>query len=190
MAKTFVVCSILAEEVEKAMRELGLSNRLHYIAGALHVNFDKMGHALTESLDELKGAEEQSALIVGTKCHPDIRKIAESYNSGIIHGSNCIEMLLGEEKLQELDNECNTFYITSGWLKNWRSIFCEGGLEWDPVDARINFGRYERILLLATGSAEFADEDILEFFGYTEVPIETYPVTLDHLKKKILEILD
>jgi hypothetical protein len=189
MAKTFVVCSILAQEVEKVMEELALSNRIDYIEAALHVDLDKMEHALTESLTGLKNSGEQPALIVGTKCHPDIKKLAKSYNSDIVCGSNCIEMLLGEEKVRELDAECNTFYITSGWLKNWRSIFRSGGLGWDPIDARINFGRYERILLLDAGLEEFSDEDIFEFFEYTEVPIETYPITLDHLKKEMLEIL-
>ena len=106
-----------------------------------------------------------------------------------MNGSNCIEILLGEEKVRELDNECSTFYITDGWLKNWRSIFCEGDYKWDAIDARMNFGRYERILLLDTGLTEFTDEEIIDFYEFTEVPIETYPITLDHLKQEILELL-
>ena len=190
MPKTFIVCSILASEVEKVMEELGLSNKINYIPGALHVNLDKMQHALIENLNELKNADESTALIVGTKCHPEIRKIAATYSAGIICGSNCIELLLGEEKMKELDNESKTFYLTSGWLREWRDIFCEGGLGWDSIDAKINFGRYDRILLLDTGLVEFSAQDILDFFEYTEVPIDTYPVTLDHLKQKMLEIVD
>jgi hypothetical protein len=190
MSKTFIVCSILALEVEKAMGELGLCNKICYIPGALHVDLDKMQYALTENLNALKSAGEPTALIVGTKCHPEIRKIAANYGAGIICGSNCIELLLGEEKMKELDNESKTFYLTSGWLREWRDIFCEGGLGWDSTDAKINFGRYDRILMLDTGLIEFSVQDILDFFEYTEVPIDTYPVTLDHLKKKMLEIVD
>ena len=187
MAKILVVCSILASEMEKVAEELGLNNSIRYIPAALHTDLDKLKGALISSLDELKCTGDTSALIIGTKCHPEIRKIAENYGSRIIGGSNCIELLLGEEKMQELDSECNTFYMTGGWLRLWREIFCTGAMGWDPIDARINFGRYERILLLDTGLEEFSDEDIFEFFEFTQVPVETYPVTLDHFRKKIQE---
>jgi len=190
MLKTFVVCSILSLEIEKVMKELGLNNSIRYIPAALHTDLEKLKNALTDNLDELKRSGDQGALVIGTKCHPEIRKIAENYGSRIMCGSNCIELLLGEEKMNELDKECNTFYMTSGWLRLWREIFCQSVMGWDPVDARINFGRYERILLLDAGLAEFSDEDIFDFFEFTQVPIETYPITLDHFKKKMLEILE
>lgn len=189
MEKTLVVCSILAKEVEKVMEELGLGTRVHYIDASLHVDLGKMEQALIQSLDELKIMNEQPALILGTKCHPDIQKIAEDYSSNIICGSNCIEILLGTEKLQELEKECETFFITDGWLKYWKSIFCGGELGWDPVDGRMNFSRYERILLLDANLNEFTDEDILEFFEFTGVPIEIITISLDILKEKMLDLL-
>ena len=50
MSKTFVTCSILSGEVEQAMAELGLDNRIHYLPAALHVSLEKIKQALTESL--------------------------------------------------------------------------------------------------------------------------------------------
>jgi hypothetical protein len=38
-------------------------------------------------------------------------------------------MLLGPE-MARLDSEAKTFYITGGWLENWRHIFIDG-LKWD-----------------------------------------------------------
>ena len=68
MSKTLVVCSILAPELEKVMEELGLKNSIRYIAGALHVNLDKLKNALIDSLDEVKNTGEQPALVFGKKC--------------------------------------------------------------------------------------------------------------------------
>lgn len=59
-------------------------------------------------------------------------------------------MLLGGQEMAQLDAEDRTFYLIGGWLANWRKIFIEG-LKWDKVDARLNFGYHDLILLLDTG---------------------------------------
>jgi len=189
--KTILVCSILEGEVKKIMEDLNLCNRLKYIDAALHVDNDLMENALKSSLKEFEHSKEDPkegpAVVIGTKCHPNIRKIVESYGSEIFNASNCVEMLLGD-KMYELSEEAKTFFLTVGWLDNWRKIFIEG-LKWDPIDARINFGCYERIHLLDAGLREISDEEIIEFFEYTEVPIDIYPITLDHFKQEFLKLV-
>ena len=187
--KVFVACSVLEDEIKKAMQELGLNNNLSYIEAALHVDLKKLENALKATLADMQNKGEKSAVLLGTKCHPNIEEIAADFNAKIINGSNCIELLLGEEEIKRLDQEAKTFYLTGGWLKNWRKIFIEG-LKWDAIDARMNFGFYDRLLLLDTGLREFSDEEILEFFEYTQVPVEIYPVTLDHFKEKLWEIAE
>jgi len=56
-------------------------------------------------------------------------------------------------------------------------------------DARINLGWYDKILLLDTGIEPLSDEMILEFFELTRVPIEILPVSLDHFKKVVIQLL-
>jgi len=97
-------------------------------------------------------------------------------------------MLLGE-KMAELDAEAKTFYLTSGWLENWRKIFMEG-LGWDAVDARQNFGYYDRILLLDTGIVPIDDMNLLEFYDYAQVPVETMPVDPDNLRILLKQLLN
>lgn len=163
-----------------------MQNQVLYIDAALHVNLDRLEEELKAKLEEAPNAAKK-AILVGSKCHPDIAAIAGRYEAGMVKGDNCIELLLGE-KMKEMDTEAKTFYITNGWMKNWRKIFMEG-LGWDAIDARQNFGYYDRILLLDTGTGEISDEDMLEFFEYTQVPIEICPVTLDHLKKELEEVI-
>ncbi len=186
MEKVFVACSMLSEEIKKIMEELDLDNKVLYLDAALHVDLDLLEQALESKLREV-GSNEKPVLLIGTKCHPDIQSLANRYKCSIVRGSNCIELLLGP-KMKDLDSEAKTFYLTKGWLQNWRKIFIEG-LKWDPVDARQNFGFYDRIVCIDTDIGEIAEEDILEFFEYTQVPVEIYPVNLEHLKEEMLNVL-
>lgn len=104
-----------------------------------------------------------------------------------LQARNCIEMLLGD-KMEAMDKEARTFYLTTGWLNNWQKIFVEG-LKWDKIDARQNFGFYDRIVLLDTGLTPLDDEKILEFFDFAEVPVEIIPVDTKHLKKLLTAAL-
>lgn len=186
MEKVFIGCSMLKEEINNVMENLKLENNIFFIDAALHVNLDQLEQALKEKLDKIAN-QSQPIILVGNKCHPDIQSLAEKYNGKIVKASNCIELLLGD-KMKELDQEAKTFYLTNGWLKRWRDIFVKG-LGWDKVDARQNFGYYDRIVLIDTGLTEISEEDILNFFEYTQVPVEVYPTTLDHLKSELLYVL-
>lgn len=57
------------------------------------------------------------------------------------------------------------------------------------MDVRQNFGRYDRILVLNTGINPLTDEEILEYYELTQVPIEIKQVSLDHFQSKVIEVL-
>ena len=61
------------------------------------------------------------------------------------------------------------------------------GQGWDEIDARQSFGFYDKILLLDTGIMEINDEDLLEFFEYTQVPIEIETIDLAEFKGHIVQ---
>jgi len=186
MEKVFIGCSMLQDEINSIIQDTGLKNSILYIDAALHVNLDQLEQALKENLNQLAD-KAQPLILVGNKCHPDIIHLADQYGGRIVNASNCIELLLGD-KMKELDREAKTFYLTSGWLARWRDIFIKG-LGWDSIDARQNFGYYDRVILIDTGFNEISDEELLEFFEYTQVPIEVYTTTLDILKNNIQNAL-
>jgi hypothetical protein len=177
-------CGILKQEIECLVKDKNIE--MHYFDPALHVDFDKLEESLTCTLNNM--AAGNTVLVFGTKCHPDMENIAAKHGARIIRAGNCIEMLLGDGMAQ-LDAEARTFYFTGGWLANWRKIFIEG-LKWDKVDARQNFGYHERILLLDTGFFPIDDEELLEFFEYTGVPIEVKSINLENLGKKLKELFN
>lgn len=184
MSKKLLCCGIMRHELEHLLREQNID--ITYINAALHVDLDKLAQSVTNNLREIAG--NNISLIIGNQCHPDMEQIAEEHGGRVIKAKSCIEMLLGE-KMAELDAEAKTFYLTSGWLKNWRNIFMEG-LGWDAVDARQNFGYYDRILLLDTGIVPIDDMTLLEFYDYAQVPVETMAVDLDNLRRLLKQLLN
>ena len=183
MKQHLVCCGILRREVAllSERRLLTVSN-VHFLPAGLHVDLDKLKAALEAALSSERDSAELS-LLYGRQCHPEIAGIAEQFGATMAAPggcSDCIAVLLGKEALAELNAEAKSFFLTPGWLENWEQIFKEG-LGWDSVDARQNFGFYDRIVLLDTGVGTLDDETILAFFDYTGVPIEIRPITLDRL---------
>lgn len=186
MEKVFVGCSILEKEINQVMKKMGLINKTVFIDAALHVNLDRLEEAVREKLDETSHLG-KPIILVGNKCHPDMDLITKEYDGQIVTRCNCLELLLGD-KMKELDKEARIFYITSGWLEKWKEIFITG-LGWDEIDGRQNFGFYDKILLLDLGTP-IDDMDMLEFFEFTQIPIELYPITLDNLEIELTKQLN
>ena len=158
-----------------------------YTAPALHIEFDKLKDTILNSLNQA-GSGMKQVLLFGSMCHPDIDVFTEPYQVVRLEPRNCIELILGKEALQEKEKSARIFYLTPGWLEHWREIFRQAQ-GWDEIDARQNFGFYDKILLLDTGVAELSEEVILEFYEYTQVPIEIEAVDLTIFKSRIAEAL-
>ncbi|WP_018086223.1 DUF1638 domain-containing protein [Desulfurispora thermophila] len=182
--KKILCCGILRHELEYLLANENVEIR--YLDAALHVNLDKLANEITNALKQMSG--DNISLVIGNQCHPEMEDMAAARGGRVIQAKSCIEMLLGE-KMAEMDAEAKTFYLTSGWLENWRKIFMEG-LGWDAVDARQNFGYYDRILLLDTGIVPIDEINLLEFYDYTQVPIETISVDLGHLHRLLKQVLN
>lgn len=180
--KKLLCCGIVSRELDHLLQQR--QAEVTYLDPALHVDLDRMAAELGRGM---QWVGEGGALVLGTQCHPDLTNLTAGMGIYGIQAKSCIEMLLGDE-MARMDSEAKTFYITGGWLENWRSIFIEG-LKWDEIDARQNFGYYDRILLLDTGMWPIDDEMILEFYGYTQVPVEIVSVTLDNMRILLEQIL-
>jgi hypothetical protein len=117
-------------------------------------------------------------------------EIAKEKGLPLMKAKNCLEAILGPERLRELERN-RTMVITPSWLrKTW---FAEDGMRallgWDDVDFRQNFGRYDRILILDPGIEPVTDMEILEAFEIIQVPMEVEPLSLEHLETFVTEFL-
>lgn len=192
MALPIVACGIFQPELEKVLTQIREESTLDeavsitYVTPALHVDYHKLKQGITGALDQVDRAEQKTVLLFGAMCHPELDAFTEKYPVVRLLPGNCIELILSKERQREIENSARVFYLTPGWLQNWQKIFKEGQ-GWDEIDARQNFGFYDKILLLDTGVSQFSDEDLLEFFEYTQVPIEIEPVDLTVFKKHVAE---
>ncbi|MDQ0287695.1 hypothetical protein J2Z49_002826 [Desulfofundulus luciae] len=191
MNRVFVCCGVLRPELEKVFAELakdkGVAEERIYLEPVLHVNLDRLKQSLAGALSGAVGEGKRVLAIYGYLCHPEMEALVKGYGALVSTARNCIEMLLGED-MARLDAEARTFYLTPGWLKNWKQIFIEG-LGWDSIDARQKFGLYDRILLLDTGVMPLDEEEILEFFDYTRVPVEIRRFKLQNLRYLVQKML-
>ena len=183
-------CGIFQPEIEKILPEvkqelLNHNIEIHFVPPTLHVDNKKLKTGIVNGLEPLKN--QKTVLLYGSMCHPELSQIAQ--DSGVTYpkAHNCIELMFDPERKKEIDSTYNVFYMTVGWLKYWREIF-QQGQGWDPVDARMNFGSYDKVLVLDSGVSNISDEEILEFFDYTQVPIDIEPISLDYFKNVIIEM--
>ena len=193
MEVRIVACGIFQPELEQVLRQIREERPndciidVTYVPPALHVDYDKLKDGITDALDQV--SEQKKILLFGSMCHPEIGEFTEKYHVVRLSPGNCIELILGKERQREIEKTAKVFYLTPGWLLNWKDIFRQGQ-GWDEIDARINMGFYDKILLLDTGVSEFSDEDLLEFFEYTQVPIEIEKVDLAVFKENVVKAIE
>jgi hypothetical protein len=193
MEVRIVACGIFQPELEQVLRQIREERPndslidVTYVPPALHVDYDKLKDGITNALDHV--SEPKKILLFGSMCHPEIGEFTEKYHVVRLSPGNCIELILGKERQKEIEKTAKVFYLTPGWLLNWKDIFRQGQ-GWDEIDARINMGFYDKILLLDTGVSEFSDEDLLEFFEYTQVPIEIEKVDLAVFKENVVQAIE
>jgi hypothetical protein len=192
---TLVSCGIFRFELEKILpeieAELADSNQrdgcveVSFLAPGLDASGEKLEAALTESLDG--GAAGQKALLYGKMCHTEMARITEKSGAIYPEAANCVEMILGTERKRELDAVGNVYYLTMGGLKLWREIY-QDSHGWNEAYARVNFGYFDKVVVLDTGIFEIDDEELFEFFEYTQIPVEVMPVSLDHFKSVVRDL--
>ncbi len=188
-----MACGIFQPELEQVLRQIREERPndciidVTYVPPALHVDYDKLKDGITGALDHV--SEQKKILLYGSMCHPEIGEFTEKYHVVRLSPGNCVELILGKDRQKEIEKFVKVFYLTPGWLQNWEDIF-RRGQGWDEIDARQNFGFYDKILLLDTGVSEFSDEDLLEFFEYTQVPIEIESVNLAVFKENVVKAIE
>jgi hypothetical protein len=189
MSPAFISCGIFQFELEKVLpeikAELGGDIQVDYLKPGLDVHVDELEKAVIEKIDS--HPNDKNMLLYGSMCHTEWKRITEKNGAIYPKPANCAEMLLSPEKKKEIDATGNIYYLTMGGLKLWKEIYRESH-GWDDVDARQNFGFSDKIIVLDTGIFEISEEDLFEFFEYTQVPIEVMKISLDHFKGIIKDL--
>jgi len=172
-------------------------------------------HAIPDELErqlvrKLKKAMEycppdKIIVVYGRKCYVNadnpsrnIDMIIREQGEGIsrVQGDYGYDILAGIEERERISGgkADKILWFTPGWLKNWKTVY-QRYFGWDEADANANFpGYYEKIVVLdGIGiSDEYINEhpeEILELFDWTAVEVEFQKISLDRLKRRLLECL-
>lgn len=171
-------CSIFRKEIEHL---LGQDLAAEWLPAGLHVSDERLAAALDQAL-----ADEEEVACVYCACHPDMNLLLADHGGRRFQVKNCIEAFLGPEELARLGER--VFVMTPGWLREWRSIFIEG-MGWDEIDGRINFGGYDKIVVLDFGLELIDELAVLEFYDYTQTPVEMVPSSLKWFRARVERLL-
>ncbi len=172
-----VGCSVFRAELEHV---LGADAEVEWLPAGLHVSEELLGEAISAALHGTSGA----ACIYGA-CFPDIDAVLARHDARRLPVRNCVEALLSPEERAAFGDRA--YIMSPGYLRQWRSIV--EGLGWDEIDGRINFGMFDVTIVLDFGLEPIDDIDVLEFFDFTQTPVEIVPSTLDSFKAQVAKIL-
>jgi hypothetical protein len=190
MAIRLISCGIFKAELEKILpeveKELGVTVSVDFLKPALDVDERKLETALRERLESAQTLQDQGTILLyGSMCHPEMARIAGQTSVPAEH--NCVELLLGPEKKKAMDQQGNFYYMSVSALNIWREIYLQGH-GWEAADARMNFGSFEKIIVLDTGTQEITDEALFDFFEYAQVPVEPMPIDLEYFTAAVLDL--
>ena len=174
----FISCGIFKEELAYLLKEKGLDWQILYLEAALHVNFDRLKTALVKALDQ-KHKEGAELKVLYGRCHPQIMEILELYDAKKIDAGNCLEAMVGAEEIMRLNQEGAAFFLSVGWVNNWKKMFALGKKDFD-FDFKTMFAGYQRIIVFDTGIIPIDEEKVERFSEFTKLPVERKPITLDY----------
>jgi hypothetical protein len=200
-----VACANLRREL-KYLRETGFLDvdRVLYTGPGLHTKPDELERQLVRQLGRAKESSPRVIVVYGSKCYVGeedptrtIDDIIGSAGVARVAADGCIDMLCDADERERIAEGENVFWMSPGWMENWKRIY-QRYLGWDAADANMNFpGFYRKAIFLDpqplgifVDLIEDSPERILEFSDWTQLVVESHPVTLDRLKRLLLECTD
>ena len=191
--RTLIACRIFEEELCSVLEPVldpesgGKGIQIVWVDSALHCDLNRLEEELTKAVAAARTTGEDVRMLFGRGCLPEIDSLARKYGIRTSPVKNCVEAFLGE-KAKKLE-ENRTMIMTPTWIRTWPHSV-RAFLGWNEVDVRMNLGRYDRILVIDPGLNSLTDEEILDFFDLTGVPVEIMPLDLDFFRETVAWLLE
>ncbi len=194
---TVVSCGTLRRELNH-LRETGFldADGILYTVPGLHERIWELEDQLKDRLSKALERSTRVIVVYGSRCYlrtkdeRSVDDIIEEVGGDVVRidAKNCIDALASYSDLKRLAGGENPYWLTSGWLDNWKLIF----KDWDMGLANETFPKHGKALLLDPLGVfeEYAmnkPETLLEFSDWMGIPIEPQPVGLDRFKHLLEE---
>ena len=199
-----VSCGTLTLELNHLKEEGFLdTNYLFFTTPGLHEDPRELERQLIQRINKAKETGGKVLVVYGGKfCYVNahqptrtMKKIIAEQGPNVarIDATHCMDMLAGaaerEQIIQNVAGGEKVWWMTPGWVKFRHQVF-KG---WDQGLANENFPKHTggAIVLDAIGYVDRYmtehPEQFLEYSDWMGIPIQGYPVTLDHFKSLLLE---
>jgi len=193
-----VSCGTMRRELTQ-LKEEGFFNPdvLLFTAPGLHEWQPELKKQLLSQLSKATENCERVIVVFGERCYldpldpsGDVDWLLHEHGGNIsrLQAKNCIDMLASAEERETIAGGQKVYWLTPGWFEYWKLIFkdFDKGManETFPVNDKAvlldPFNMFEEISLNQP-------EKILEFSDFMGIAMEPYPITLDRLKKLLVQ---
>lgn len=185
-----IACAVFKPALESlGMQETYPDLRLTYLPALLHLKPQELQNCLDKAVTSAQEAGERVICLYG-QCFPEIDDFCQQRQVSKVEGQHCYEMLLGEERFQQLiDEVAGTFFVEKDFLLNFEE-YCVEPLELrDEEMKRYCFGQYQRLIYIRQPS----DPDLMpqankmaEFLGLS---LDVIDADYSHLQKILNRLL-
>jgi hypothetical protein len=179
-------CGILKKEVAVLISRNNWPVETLFFDSALHVDFNKLGAALTRALPRHKA---ENPVVFYGSCHPLMDQMLAQAGSFRTRGQNCCEMLLGPELFQaELAK--GAYFLLEEWAVRWEQIVFRTFNTKKLEIIRDIFHVDRRYLLgLRTPCSEDFTAEAGAAAAMVALPLQWMDVSLDHLESVLREAI-
>jgi hypothetical protein len=199
-----VSCGTLSLELNYLKKEGFLdTSHLFFTTPGLHEDIHELETQLIKQISSAKAKAAKVLVVYGGKfCYvnPDeptriMQKIIAEQGPGVarINATHCMDMIAGEAERESIAQKIaggdKVWWMTPGWIKFRHNVF-KG---WDQGLANENFPRHTGGAIVLDGIG-YVDrymaeqpEKFLEYSDWMGIPIQGYPVSLDHFKSLLAE---
>jgi hypothetical protein len=186
---TLIGCSIFQEEVENILAGEGRQVEIEWLEVGLHDNLERLESVLKQTFEEKqRQGVKPEGLLFGFGCLPEMKAFAAVRGVRLLSVKNCLAILVGDDELRVLERN-RTLVATPGWVRKMWLGRVGTVTGWKRDDYRLNFGRYDQILVLDPGLRPLTDEEIITCYDLVEVPLEIRPCGLEHFRQVLAEFL-
>ncbi|MFO8007064.1 MAG: DUF1638 domain-containing protein [Candidatus Brocadiia bacterium] len=193
-----VACGTLRGELE-ALQDDGFldAEALLFTAPGLHERPRELEAQLVKQLARARDEADETIVVYGARCYVDYSDPTRAVDALIkeqgpgsvrVAASNCVDMLADADRREQIADGDSIYLLTPGWVRYWRHIF----RDWDAGKANETFPQNDRVVVLDglgffQRRAAERPEEILAFSDWMKIPIVAETVSLDRLRRLLLE---
>lgn len=179
-------CGILEKEVCLLIEKNGWNIKTEFLDSCHPVGDRSPGKGLSASI---RNREEGKAIVLYGHCHPRIDAILREEQVQRIHGLNCIEMLIGEERYRE-ELERGAYFLIEKWAMHFESaISASLGTNRDIIREIFHEDRKYLLGIRTPCSGDFS-ESVRTASRMVDLPIQWLDTGLENLESLLRTAMD